>query len=285
MATPDPKLYLFIPYHLDERGKCCKSRVVSAGSSDVRRVRAYFKKQLGIITSETNDILRGGHPGALGVMTLYYEWNPKAKQYDLEEASSTIHGSSTLEPKLAAEFERFAETIQYYERLDARGRPFPGDPPIIHAPEPPEPRTRGRHHIKRPTLRQRRQRWAIQFNGPTGKLPRVEKSYNELPSPLFPNRSQPTIAFPPRGCHPFVRHAITTELATKVPKHIRQKGLHSYFLCDFGDVPRATREKNFLALKRRKGIVVGIYKFYRVPFGIVTDMRDGIAHVADLSEM
>lgn len=283
MASPDSKLYLFIPYHLDERGKCCKSRVVSAGSSDVRRVRAYFRKQLGREGGADDNL--HGHPGPFGLMTLVYEWNAAEKQYDLTEASSTTSNSSHLAPPRDIEFENFWLTIEHYERLDARGRPFPRDTPFIHEPEPRSPRARSHRRAQRPSLGQRRQRWFIQIGGPTGKLPRVAKSHNELPSPLFPSRSKPSIAFPPRGCHPFVRQSITTELALKVPKHIRQKGLHSYFLCDFGDVPRATREKNFLALKRRKGIVVGIYKFYRVPFGIVTDMRDGIAHVADLSEM
>jgi hypothetical protein len=93
------------------------------------------------------------------------------------------------------------------------------------------------------------------------------------------------MVYPPKGCHRFVRTGVTSDKAAKIPISIRNKAIRAYQLCDFGDVPRATREANFLALKRRKGAVLGIYTFYRRPIAIVTDMKDGVAYLSLKEEL
>ena len=90
---------------------------------------------------------------------------------------------------------------------------------------------------------------------------------------------------PPKGCHPFVKRLSGSDLAgKKVLASIGKSALHNYQLCDFGDVTRAQRAANFTAMKRRKGVVVGIYHLGRHPFVITTDVKTGEAFMSLISE-
>lgn len=276
-------LTLFVPYELDSRGRCCQSRVVVARAHELTRVKRHFEKQL------------ENAPGLIGLVAAHYEWH--GKHYVLTRSDAVITGEDmSIDDATVAEFEAFADTIHYYERLDEHGLPLPGDEPVLHYPEP-TPWLQGGRHL--PSARQRHRREPrikakapskVTFGKPvllsdfragrTGRdsTLRIPKSRTHQPSPLYPSRSKPQIAYPPKGCHPFVKTRAASELAlAKLPASIRSKGFHSYELCEFGDVPAATSRDNFLALKRRKGTVIGFYNFYRHPFAIVTDMKDRVA--------
>lgn len=277
-------LTLFVPYELDARGKCCESRVVVAHAYELLRILRYFKEKLS----------KASQP--YGIVMVHYE--RRGNQYIATRTTRTYTASEQFFPnqELMDKFEAFSETIHHYERLDLRGLPFPGDEPVLQYPEPDNWLSRG---PLRPSVRERhRRRPRIgKPQAPRGTIfditshvsghpLRVRKSDTHLPSPLYPSRSKPEIAFPPRGCHPFVKtRAITDRAQAAIPVSIRNKAFHSYELCEFGDVPRATRDANFKALRRRKGTVIAFYNFYKTPIAIVTDMTDRVAVLMLRSEI
>lgn len=276
-------LTLYVPFELDPRGRCCQSRIVVARGYEIARVDRYFEKQL-----------KEAHR-PYGLVVVHYEW--QGSHYTCVRSDAVVTGPDEGDEDVMAQFEAFPDTIHYYPRLDRNGLPLPGDEPNLHYPDP-EPWLRGGRHL--PSARQRHRREprlkkskvsTVTFGQPVklsdyragkstrlGSRLRLEKSTTHQPSPLYPSRSKPQIAYPPRGCHPFVKTRAASELALKkLPASIRSKGFHSYELCEFGDITSATSRANFLALKRRKGTVIGFYNFYREPFAIVTDMKDRVA--------
>jgi len=297
----DSELHIFVPYTLDERGRCCKSRVVTAGTADLPRVERYFRKQLGIDTVQRRFTPDGtariaqrapsdaGQP-LMGLVHIIYEWD--VDQYQVTSAATTVTGlDEGIDAATLQKFEEFDKTIQYYDRLNAKGQPFPDDAPVIHPVEPRWLRdavTRARHSRRAPSKRTEFKR-QIKFSRVGGFEHggwRVPKSNTIAGSPLFPvkgqraSRARSLMNYPPKGCHPFIKERVASDKAlAKIPASIRNKAFHVYELCDFGDVPRATREANFLALKRRKGVVTAHYNFYRHRFGIITDMKDGVAYL------
>lgn len=277
-------LYIYVPFELDARGRCCKSRVITASSADHAQVRKYLQNEL-------------HNKSPYGVLGLEYHW--ERDHYELFDAQTTIGGTNLddLDPTVMDAFEAFDKTIQFYERLNEKGLPFPGDSPVIQKPDESDRRSRPgprQRHRRGPKVARRAPKFVVEVGEPLRDFTpaeirrhfaqrdpsgRLKKSHTWAPAPLFPHRGKPKMAFPPRGCHPFVKHRIVTARGNTISQALRNKAFHSYELCDFGDVPRAMREANFKALRRRKGVVIGLYNLGRKPFGIVTDMRDGIAHL------
>lgn len=271
-------LYILIPYTLDERGKCCKSRVISLETGSVNKMIDWLR-------DKTPEAIV-----ALGVVVLHYLWN--GTQYELESAGTRLMGDYThhLDPATVEKFENFDQTVQYYERLDIRGYPFPGDTPVLNDDDSSfyenRPREQRRHVSRRPSKATRRPR-KPSFVEITPYVQhhhtwRVPRSLTRQHSPLFGGRE---MSLPPKGCHPFVKRRSASDLARKrLSERLLSSGFNNYELCDFGDVTRAQRAANFTAMKRRKGTVLGIYHLGRHPFQIVTDVKSGEAFLSLLSE-